>query len=311
MSVWADFLYQASYAGVEFDCLTTQDSLQRALVRRAMPRRRGSQQQDMGTEARETECQILFFERKPIEGEDQGFSEKNHLERYRALLAVWDEGGVHDFVHPLTGSYRARMENLRSSADAEDEDQIWVTCTFVEDVLDAPTFDPGAGSIFETGLAGIRSQAAALDAELLAAGLDSDFGAEAVSLADSWEGDPTLSVREVNLQLASMAASVDDAMNALDLVRNLDRHPVYRAMNVLLWKLRLAADSFRQTQPQLTTITVVRDLPLRRIVVEHYGAKESQTRYDELMRLNDIDDPSLVPAGTELRAPAPAGRQAP
>lgn len=308
MSIWADFIHQASYDGVEFDCLTARDSISRALVRRSFPRRNGEQHQDMGRNRRETRCQILFFERKPIEGEDHGFSSQNHLDRLRAFVAVLDESGVHDFVHPITGTYRARVEEVEIDFDAEEEDQAFVSCLFVEDTLDAPTFDPGAGSIFDAGLAAVRAQAAALDDELLDAGLDSDIGADAVSLADSWEGDPTLSLREVNLQLASMSSAIDEAMDTFELVTNPLNHRVWRAMQTLLWKLRLSADSFRQTQPQLMTITTVRDLPLRRIVVEHYGARDCERRRDELMRLNDIDDPSLIPAGSSLRAPVPEGR---
>jgi prophage DNA circulation protein len=309
--VWANALHQASFGGVEFDCLTTSDSIARAVARRPYPRRNGGNLQDMGGEPRMTTVQAIFFEREPIDGEDFFQSSRNHLERFADFFAATQKGIAQDFVHPLTGTYQALVEDLRFDADADQEDTILVDCTFLEDTTEPAIFEPGVTAIFESGTATIRVQAELLDAEIVAIGLETDLPQQAIDIAELWESSRLfLALSEVNLQLASFASDLNDMMDEFELVTDLARYPVWRSAQRLLFTVRLAADSFRQNQPQLTTILVLRGQPLRALVAEHYGAREAERRCGDIIRLNDIDDPSYIPEGTRLRAPvAEAGRR--
>ncbi len=309
-SIWSEVLHQASFGGIEFDCLTTSDALPRALIRRTAPRRNGGRLQDMGSEPRTTQCRILFFERKPLEGEADFLLEENHIERFRRFVEAAQLGRVQDFVHPITGTYRAMVEDFAFDADAEAEDQIEVSCTFVEDSTQPTVFEPGAGGPFDAGVAAVKVQGAALDADLAAAGIDDPIGSDTADMAETWSSDPLTSVREVNLQLASLATRIDDAVETYELATNVDRYPAWRNAQILLWKARQAAESFRQTQPQLITVTLAATQPLRVVLTDTYGAADAESQYDNALRLNDIDDPTSIRAGTQLRLAAPnAGRR--
>lgn len=305
MSVWADFLHQASYAGIEFDCLMTRDSFRRAIVAREFPHTDGGQLQDMGAAPRRTEVRAIFFERRAIEGEDFEISGLNHLQRYAAFLAACRQGGTNDFVHPITGSHRAQVESFDAEAVGEEDDQIGVDVVFLEDGTAPAVFQVGTGLLpFDAGTAAVEVEAEQLDALLAASGMESDVPGETSALASSWAGNAELTVREVNLQLATAASNIDQATEDLELVTNVQAFPIYRSFQRLAWRLRQAAASFRSQQPQLITITLQADLPLRVVATDNYGAREADQRYGEMMRLNDIDDPSLIPSGTRLRAPA-------
>lgn len=307
--IWVDALHQASFGGVEFDCLTTRDSIARAVARRLYPRRDGGDLQDMGAEPRMTVVQAIFFEREPIDGEDWFQSSRNHLERFAAFYAATQKGVAQDFVHPLTGRYLALVEDLHFDASADEEDTVLVDCTFVEDRTEPAVFEPGVGAPFFAGSATIRVQSDLLDLELEEAGLSSPLPGKAVDLAELWESSRlSLALREVNLQLASFSSELADMMDAYELASDLQRYPAWRSAQRLLFTMRMAAESFRQSQPQLTTILVLRGQPLRALVSQHYGGREADRRYGEIIRLNDLDDPSYIPEGTRLRAPLPAGR---
>jgi prophage DNA circulation protein len=296
---WASAMHQASYGGVEFDCLTTRDSIARALARRVYPRRNGGHVQDMGAEPRTTQVQAIFFERNPLDGE----TAKNHHVRFAAFFEASQRGIAQDFVHPLTGRYRAAVESFDFEATGEEDDVILADVTFVEDTTEPAVFEPGIGAPLDAGTAAVRVQAELLEEELDTAGLTSTIPSMAIDLTWLWESEPFLVLREVNLALASFGSAVNDAMDELELVTSLARFPIWRSMQRLLYTVRLAAEAFRQDQPQLTIILVLRGQPLRALVAEHYGARDAERRYQELIRLNDIDDPSYIQEGTRLHAP--------
>lgn len=303
MSAWADTVQQASFAGVEFDCLATRDSIERAIFREEYARLNGARLQDQGLGARETTCRLIFWDRDPIEGEDPAQSLRSPRERFNAFVAAYASEGTHDFCHPQTGIYPAKAEGLSWEIDPE-EDVIYAECRFVEDSLE-PAFLGGANSLpFDSSLAAARVQAQRLEAELLAAGLDAALAADAAATVDRWDTADTLSIRDVDNALKSLASNIDDSIVELELMTRLDRMPILRGTQMLLFSMRQAAGKIRQTQPQIVSITTTRDLPLLIILADYYGAADARTRRDEVERLNDIDDPTLVPAGTTLRVPA-------
>lgn len=306
--VWSGALYQASFGGVEFDCLSTSDSMARAVAKHSYPRRDGADLQDMGGEARTTRCQLIFWERASLEGET---ATGNHLQRFAAFLAASRAGRSQDFVHPLTGTYRALIEELEFDATGEERDAITATCTFVEDSTQPAKFDPGSLLAVDSGAAAVAANAQLATDALAAQGIDSDVPSSASSLVDAWESDPTKSAREVDLELATAQNQIDGLVDQYELTTDIDRFPLYRRMVSLSYSLKRAAALFKQAQPQVIQITLAADQPLRVLVTETYGAAQAEARYADVMRMNDIEDPSLILAGTVLRAPSPRSTSAP
>lgn len=295
--VWADELSTASYGGVEIDVLSTSDTIARALVQHSYPRKDGGDLVDFGAAPRVTECRICFFEREP---EREDTSRLNHLQRYAAFCAVVARGTPQTFVHPITGRYQALVENLYSEASGDNPNSIDVTCTFVEDTTNPATFDGGNGRPIDAGSAAVTTEGALLDAY---PGGPTGLGAIVADLVAGWD-DASTSVREVNAALGAVTDQIDDAIYQYDLLTDPSKYPLYRSVQRLAYSVRRAADHFRQSQPQNYQVTFTVAKPLRTFVAENYGAGDLEHRLDEIVDLNDIDDPTLIAAGTTLLVPA-------
>ncbi len=300
--VWSSALYQASYGGVEFDCLTTSDSMPRTVIEHSYPRRDGADLQDMGASARRTQCRILFWERPPIDGER---ATGNHLQRFAAFVEAVNRGKPQEFVHPITGSYRALTEGISWDADAEIRDSIEVDVTFVEDTTQPVRFHPGALLVADAGSAAVRVRADKVNEELEELELDSGVASEAADVVEGWEEDPDTSTRQVDLEVASIASEIDGLVDEEALTSDIARFSLWRQLQALNFSARRAAAVFKQEQPQVIAVTIARAVPLRALAVEIYGARDAADGYREIMRLNDIDDPTLLAAGTVIRAPSP------
>jgi prophage DNA circulation protein len=296
-----DYVVQASFGGVDFECLTTRDSVDRDIVEHTYPRVDGADLQDMGAGARRTDCRVIFRDRALTE-EGSLQLVRSPRERFLLFRAACHRGGAQDFVHPVTGTYSAMCK--AESWDVEGgRDYIEIDVTFIEDGTAPALIDPGPGDLFAAGLAALRVQAALLEQQLRLAGLSTALAADALANAESWDDD-ALSIREINLQLLSFAASIDEAVIDLELATNVQRMPILRGVHKLQWSMRQAAASRQQSQQQIVTLTIARNLPLRVILADFYGAAEVSRYYDEVVRLNDIADVSLILAGTTIRVPA-------
>lgn len=295
-------MHVASLGGIPFDCISTSDAVSRAVAEQNFPRKDGAHLQDMGAGARRTRLTCIFFE-VPPEGGDPDLT---YLERYQQFYLKANSGETLDFVHPIFGSYRAKVVgDISTDATSEDIDSIIVELTLVEDSTDPSPFDFSASQPVDAGIAATKVAEAKMSQALADSGLSSTVGADAVSQVSAWRTDETVSPRRVNLELKSLTERIGAEIVSLSLDSDLSLQPVWRSMQTLQGEIRRAAQLFHQQQPQIFTFTVRTDTPLRVIVTDMYGASEANTRYDELMRLNDIDDPMLIRAGTQLSAASP------
>lgn len=310
--VWASSLYQSSFGGVDFDCLETQDSWDRALVMHTYARRDGGDGQDMGAEPRETDCRIIFWDRSPIAGENPFTSSQSHLRRFEEFHRATQTGRSQEFVHPLFGSYRAYARSVRAVASAELRNVIMVDLTFVEDSTEpAPLRVRGP---LDAGVAAVTVGIGDVELEMAELGFTPpSLLQEILDTVTEWEEDygTTLSLREVNLQFGSISAKIDLDIRTLGLEGNIANHKLWKAYQRLHYQVGQAAEAFRQSQPAYIEIQLRAPQPLRVVVTDYYPHDDVEGRYQELLRLNEIDDPSLLPAGSVLVAPAPsAGRRA-
>lgn len=310
--VWGLILYEASWGGLGLDVVETDDSAGRATARHRYVHRDGADVEDLGAEARTTRVTCIFFERPARPGEE-GLS---HYERFRKLAALKDEGVARTFVHPLTGSYKAKIGefSFRSSADLRD----YITCSieFVEDTTEPAVFSPGAGTPVSAGAAEVTAAAAITDAEFdafvdaeIAAGRTPPDGAplkamtkDVADKATSWESTEA-TTRSVNNDLIDAAHQIESVMDDLELATDPARLPTFVALSNLRYELTKAAEAFTSPGPRLTEIQVLEPAPLLVIATRFYGsAEEAQDRADELAELNVIRNPARVEAGTRLKA---------
>ena len=307
MDAWADIVSPASFGGVSFDCLTTRDSLRRALAMHSVPRRNGAVLQDMGGDPRTTSCQLIFFERDKAEEDAEGL---NHYQRFLLFVENANSGKSFEFVHPLTGIYLAKVEGLTFDLDGANRNTILAECTFVEDELDKPIFSDS--QLNTIALSDVELAAAEFDAELLNAGFDEaqteayeNLGAESFSVVEKWQADPFIAVRDINLQLQSISARIHNANNALALSSSIEKWLIWRSLTTLHAEIRRAADALRYSRPHIIDFVVRSTSPLMVIMADIYGGKFAEERFDEALRLNYIDNPLSIEAGTTLRLTSP------
>src|SRR6185437_8547538 len=107
---WEQNLQDASFRGVRFDVVRTRDGRQRAISRHEPPYVDGADLEDMGARERTFELSAVFW------GDD-------YDTRLQAFIAVLDQAGIGELIHPVYGSIpKAQLDSYSISHDAENVD---------------------------------------------------------------------------------------------------------------------------------------------------------------------------------------------
>lgn len=110
---WADELHDASFKGIEFECITVSDSLAKTVSIKQAPYSNEAAIEDMGNEPRRVAIRAVYA------GDD-------YLAWLNALQAALDENGAGEFVHPIFGVKQAQLLNYNVDHDAEN-----VNCCYI------------------------------------------------------------------------------------------------------------------------------------------------------------------------------------
>lgn len=151
---WAQTLLDASFKGIVFEVVKTDDSSERAIAEHSYPYVDGADVEDMGRGARHISVEAIFY------GDD-------YETRLREFLAVLDQPGAGEFIHPVFGSIK-NAQATRSSVhhDAESPDYASVPVEFIESTPGNPFFDRSlpsqtADAVAQHGAAATASASAA------------------------------------------------------------------------------------------------------------------------------------------------------
>lgn len=310
---WSSLLFECSYGGTRIDILSTSDENGRILATYEFPHRDGAQLEDMGAQPRITHARLVFFQVTP---------DDNPHERFYFFKALADQGEAQAFVHPITGTYRARVGDLTWSADAENRSEIIVDCTFHEDSEIPAEFELGAGVPSTVGIDEVDASAGLVDvsvddynAQQVESGarrfvpLETDLTSESVALVRTWSEidrtDPTTLgsfSRSVYLDLVAMNNKLQALVEEWELATDLDRYPIMIALNDLNFTMRQAAQAVIDDSPRIFEIRVDAPIALLALAANTYGAADAEMRADQITRLNDIPNPARIEAGTILKA---------
>lgn len=293
----------ASFAGIEFDVTRVNDSLRRALEITKHRNRNGARVRDHGGMARMTRCDVIFWDRPAVDGEFADAS-VSYRDRFNEFARIVMAGRPASFAHPGGGTYRAFVAEIDWSEVAVELDTIRGTFEFVEDTSETTA---------SLALGSDRPQSSGLqEASVDFAEFDKQFKADLPSASttflddiDAFLGewaDPT-NVPEVPAQLKQAIRLIESAQDSLSILTDPQYYEIFILSERLMASLRSAAESVVQTQPQLLTATVLSEQPLRSFLVGFYGAAEAAERYDSILELNVVDDPSYLAAGTQLTLP--------
>lgn len=125
---WSDSLLEASFRGIDFDCLKTDDTADRATAEHAYPYLDGAHIEDLGRCARKVSIDAIFY------GGD-------YEQRLKTFLRVLDESGEGDLQHPVFGAMFAQLTSYRIHHEADSVDQATVSLEFTESTPSQPFFD--------------------------------------------------------------------------------------------------------------------------------------------------------------------------
>lgn len=125
---WANTLLDASFKGITFEVVKTNDSSERVTVEHSYPYVDGADIEDMGRGARHFSVDAIFY------GDDYEI-------RLQEFLAILDQSGAGEFIHPVFGSIKnAQATRSTVQHDAENPDQASFSIEFIESTTAAPFF---------------------------------------------------------------------------------------------------------------------------------------------------------------------------
>jgi prophage DNA circulation protein len=125
---WEQNLQDASFRGVKFDVIRTEDGRQRAVARHEYPYVDGADLEDMGARERTFSLTAVLW------GDD-------YDTRLQTLIKTLDQPGNGELIHPIYGSIaKAQLDDYRIRHDAENVDHCEVELHFSEATPGNPFF---------------------------------------------------------------------------------------------------------------------------------------------------------------------------
>ncbi|EAU55828.1 DNA circularization protein [Mariprofundus ferrooxydans] len=199
---WADQLLDASFKGITFEFISTDDGCDSAIVEHAYPYVNGADLEETGDGAWHTAGQAVFY------GPD-------YEQRLQSFLKAVRSGGAGEFVHPIFGLVPQAVARLRTGSirhDADNPDRATVAIEFIESTPASPFFTRSTAS---------------QTAEASASHGDSALSAVSTSIADVVDrlraASPIAALDTLRAQmtapLAQLAAGEGVVLSMLDVIR--------------------------------------------------------------------------------------------
>lgn len=294
---WSRRVHRASYHLFPLHVLGTRDDLSRSLVEHKYTRRDGANIEDQGGEPRRVTLDLIFAD---------GLYGGESVAAYHAFMVILQDGEAHTLIHPLTGAFTARPGQISADTQAEERGVIRMSVEFLEHSTDQSIFELREGSPAAAGVEEVRSAGAELDAALAELGQASTAGADALAVVERWStSDELLTRRDLDVQLTRTASAIDQEISRLEVATDISTYPTLVALQRLLDSVRRAAEAILATTPRVTEHYVAAARPLLAICQDLYGGALALERFEQLLRMNRIDNPALLEAGTTITVVAP------
>lgn len=125
---WENTLLPASFKGIQFECVSVTDEIERAVAIHEYPYADGASTEDMGRGGRRIPMRAVFY------GDDYEIA-------LQQFIDALDEAGSGELIHPILGSIEAQFLRASIQHEAALPDQVWLNLDFVENDLDTRLFD--------------------------------------------------------------------------------------------------------------------------------------------------------------------------
>lgn len=131
---WSKTLQDASWRGITFDVVSTQDGVDREVARHSQPYTDGVGTEDLGAGERRISLRAIFY------GDDY----EARFEKFKAAL---DVSGVGELVHPVFGSIKsAQLLRWNVAHQADEPDACQLDLEFIESATSAQIFSLSSSS---------------------------------------------------------------------------------------------------------------------------------------------------------------------
>jgi prophage DNA circulation protein len=300
MALWADILQVGSFDGVTFDFVSARDEGSNTLDAQTFPNKNGAFIQGRARNGRRFSVLAVFIE-------------DDYPDTLNQLIAKLENGGAPKrFVHPVRGEFLAACERFTVTHDAEDAaDSATVQIDFAEHTDDTQgpkavtNTTPARANAVRSGvtdvLVALSAFQAATEVQNNAYVLQVTAATNAASsIADSLEatGDD-LSALDIQKQANATLAVIDAAVTTGADYDSTEAYELGAAVLAMSSAVSTMAQDLIEAKPPLQVFTVRADTNLLQFVHDLYGDSD---RADEVLALNSIPDPSLIPAGFKLSA---------
>lgn len=228
------------------------------------------------------------------------------VERLNQFKALVDTPDSSVFTHPVEGSFSASVENFRYSLD--DSGQITAECTFIADGVVSDAIPAGQSTIPATGPGAVDAAADGYTAECADANIpDEGIGDAAKQSVDAWlagEASARGIIKDTGTYSTQLSAKVGN------LTDSLETWQTFKSAVLLMDSIYSAGKAALSGTVTNFFVMVATNTPLRTLLAKEFGADQVDFRYQQVLDINDLATPGLIPSGTQLKLPSqpPKGR---
>lgn len=278
---WRD-LERASFDGIEFDVAEVTDSLGRRLARHNFPWRDGADLDDMGAKEREVSLRAIFF------GND-------YLINLDLITRAHFSGETAVFVHPVFGEFDAKIESMSITHSVDASNYAEVDIAIVQDGIDVflPELQESKEALkdeIETLAGEIGIEATLLELSKSTSFVD-DIGNFIDGITD-FVGDIDRQINSLRDRAKTAIAEAREKYGINDIQTLLEK------VNAATYAVQKLGNRLIKENPIALIEDVAITMPLVAVAHKIHGNFE---RFTELLDLNTIRNPFLVPKGTKLR----------
>lgn len=297
---WSADIQVASFRGVSFEVINVSDTFERRIAEHEFPYKDGAQLEDVGRRARPVSIETIFH------GSD-------YLAELIAFLGVANEGATGTLIHPILGALEAKVVSVEVEHDQSRRDSASVRLEFKEDGVNTQV--PSLLSI-QSAADDLNAQSAQTrdDSDDLSALAAADGDAatimpdtvRALDDADAFADSLDETDQALDQRLGQLRKNIDDAISEVDALVTTTSDVVDDVTKTVtrdgLRRVLFLADRLKERTERLQPTIISKDLNLHvPMVTLALSLYDDPDRADDLLRLNSIRDPFLIPPGTTLK----------
>jgi prophage DNA circulation protein len=300
MAKWEDILQVGSFGGVTFDFVRATLEGGNTLDQQMFPNRAGTFVKGRARNGRRFQIMGIFIE-------------DDYPDTMNQLIAKLENGGTPlEFVDPVFGSFQAACDHFIVNHDVEDAaDSATIEVTFIEHT-DGNVGTVGVKNTTPARANAVRSSVTEVLSALLAfqeaievqnntyvLQVEAAMNA-ATSIADSFEATADdLSALDIQKQGNATLATIEEAVVTGSDYDSTEAYDLGAAVLAMAASVAGLTQDLIDAKPPLQVYIIPADTNLLAFAHDLYG---DSSRADEILALNSIPDPSLIPAGFRMSA---------